>query len=62
MNSEVFLNGKSLGIRPDGYSSFQYNLAPYLKYGKENLIAVRVDNSEQKNSRWDSGSGEIRKA
>ena len=57
MNSEVFINGKSLGIHPYGYSSFRYDLTPYLQYGKENLIAVRVDNSEQKNSRWYSGSG-----
>ena len=57
MNSEVFINGKSLGVRPYGYSSFQYDLTPYLNYDKENIIAVRVDNSEQKNSRWYSGSG-----
>jgi beta-galactosidase len=57
MNSEVFINGNSLGIYPYGYSSFAYNLAPYLKYGKENVIAVRVDNSQQVNCRWYSGSG-----
>ncbi|MFL5771510.1 MAG: sugar-binding domain-containing protein, partial [Flavisolibacter sp.] len=57
-NSEVFINGHSLGIRPYGYSSFQYDLTPYLKYGNEkNLIAVKVDNSKQPNSRWYSGSG-----
>jgi beta-galactosidase len=57
MNSEVFINGKSLGLRPYGYSSFMYDLSPYLVYDKENVIAVRVDNSQQKNSRWYSGSG-----
>ncbi|WP_114778600.1 sugar-binding domain-containing protein [Botryobacter ruber] len=57
MNSEVFINGKSLGVRPYGYSSFFYDLTPYLQYGKENVIAVRVDNAQQKNSRWYSGSG-----
>lgn len=57
MNSEVFINGKSLGIYPYGYSSFSYELTPYLNYEKENIIAVRVDNSKQKNSRWYSGSG-----
>ncbi|HWJ26560.1 MAG TPA: hypothetical protein VNS32_08450, partial [Flavisolibacter sp.] len=57
-NSEVFINGHSLGIRPYGYSSFQYDLTPYLKYGAEkNVIAVKVDNSKQPNSRWYSGSG-----
>ncbi len=57
-NAEVFINGHSLGIRPYGYSSFHYDLTPYLKYGNEkNLIAVKVDNSKQPNSRWYSGSG-----
>ncbi|MBF4487794.1 glycoside hydrolase family 2 TIM barrel-domain containing protein [Flavobacterium sp. CSZ] len=57
MNSEVFINGKSLGIYPYGYSSFSYDLTAYLIFGKENVIAVRVDNSQQMNSRWYSGSG-----
>lgn len=57
-NSEVFINGQSLGIRPNGYISFRYDLTPFLKYGNEkNVIAVKVDNSEQPNSRWYSGSG-----
>ncbi|MGC4234733.1 MAG: glycoside hydrolase family 2 TIM barrel-domain containing protein [Niabella sp.] len=57
MNAEVFINGKSLGVRPYGYSSFYHNLTPYIKYDAENTIAVRVDNAMQKNSRWYSGSG-----
>jgi beta-galactosidase len=57
MNSEVFINGKSLGIHPYGYTSFYYDLTPYLLYDKENIISVRVDNSQQMNSRWYSGSG-----
>jgi len=60
-NSEVWINGKSLGIRPNGYITFQYDLTPYLKYGNEkNIIAVKVDNSKQPNSRWYSGSGIFR--
>ena len=57
MNSEVFINGKKLGIHPYGYTSFYYDLTPSLNYGKENIIAVRVDNSQQINCRWYSGSG-----
>lgn len=57
MNSEVFINGHSLGVRPYGYISFQYDLTPYLNYGEPNILAVRVDNSEQPNSRWYSGCG-----
>jgi beta-galactosidase len=57
-NSEVWLNGHYLGKRPYGYSSFRYELTPFLNYGnKKNIIAVRVDNSQQPNSRWYSGSG-----
>ena len=57
MNSEVFINGKSLGVHPYGYTSFYYDLTPHLNYIKENIIAVRVDNSQQINCRWYSGSG-----
>jgi beta-galactosidase len=57
-NSEVWINGHYLGKRPYGYSSFRYELTPYLKYGNEkNVLAVKVDNSQQPNSRWYSGSG-----
>jgi beta-galactosidase len=57
-NSEVWINGHYLGRRPNGYISFQYDLSPYLHYGTtNNVIAVKVDNSAQPNSRWYSGSG-----
>lgn len=56
-NSEVWINGNYLGKRPFGYISFRYELTPYLKVGQKNVIAVKVDNSEQPNSRWYSGSG-----
>ena len=57
MNSEVFINGLSLGVRPFGYISFQYDLTPYLLPDQENVIAVKVNNADQPNSRWYSGSG-----
>jgi beta-galactosidase len=57
-NSEVWINGHYLGKRPNGYISFEYDLTPYIKFGKEhNVIAVKVNNSQQPNSRWYSGSG-----
>ncbi len=56
MNATVYINGHELGTRPYGYASFSYNLTPWLKPGK-NVIAVRVDNAEQPNSRWYSGCG-----
>lgn len=57
MNSEVFINGQLAGGHPYGYSSFHCDLTPYLNYGGENTVAVRVDNSQQKNCRWYTGSG-----
>lgn len=57
MNAEVFINGISLGIHPYGYTSFEKDLSPYLKVGENNILAVKVDNSLQKNCRWYSGSG-----
>lgn len=57
MNSEVFINGHSLGVRPYGYVSFSYDLTPHIKWGGKNVVAVRVDNAEQPNSRWYSGCG-----
>ena len=56
-NSEVWINGHYLGKRPYGYINFSYDLTPHLQYGKQNLIAVKVDNSLQPDSRWYSGSG-----
>ncbi len=56
-NSEVWINGHYLGKRPNGYVSFQYDLTPYLNFGKANLIAVKVDHSEYADSRWYTGSG-----
>jgi beta-galactosidase len=56
MNSEVWINDVYLGKYPYGYSSFSYDLTGLLK-NKGNVIAVRVDNSVQPNSRWYTGSG-----
>ena len=57
MNSSVWFNGRKLGTVPNGYSAFQYDLTNQLKFGKDNILAVRVDNSLQPSSRWYSGSG-----
>lgn len=57
MNSTVYINGHKLGTRPYGYSTFEYDLTPYIKKKGDNVIAVKVDNSDQPNSRWYSGCG-----
>lgn len=58
--SEVFVNGHSLGARPNGYVSFMYDATPYVEFGRENAIAVRVDHSRSADSRWYTGSGVYR--
>lgn len=60
MNSTVWLNGHELGTRPYGYISFEYDLTPYINKEGDNVLAVRVDNSDQPNSRWYSGCGIFR--
>lgn len=52
---DIYLNGKRIGGNGYGYSSFAVP-AEGLTDG-ENVLAVRVDNSEQPNSRWYTGSG-----
>jgi len=57
-NSELWINGHYLGKRPNGYISFSYDLSDFLNFDElQNVIAVRVDNSAQPNSRWYTGSG-----
>src|SRR5258706_8301173 len=57
-NSEVWINGHYLGKRPNGYISFQYDLTLFIKQAPEkNSITVKVDDSQQPDSRWYSGSG-----
>jgi beta-galactosidase len=56
-DSDVWINGHHLGHRPYGYSSFEYDLTPYLKVASVNVVAVRVDHSEVADSRFYTGSG-----
>lgn len=56
-NSEVFINGRWLGKHYDGYTSFMYDVTPYVKPGNDNILAVRVDHSKDADSRWYTGSG-----
>ncbi len=55
-NSTVYINGQALGTRPYGYATFQYDMTPFIREG-ENVLAVKVDNSKQPDSRWYTGSG-----
>lgn len=57
--SEVWINGTSLGKRPNGYVGFRYELTGRLNFGpgKTNVVVVRVDNARQPSSRWYAGAG-----
>ncbi len=55
-NSTVYINGQPLGSRPYGYATFQYDLTGHVHAG-ENVLAVKVDNSKQPDSRWYTGAG-----
>lgn len=56
-NSEVWINGQSLGKRPYGYLPFTYEITDKVRFDKPNVLAVRVDNSLQPASRWYAGAG-----
>jgi len=55
--TEVWLNGVSLGCHVYGYTPIRLDLTAHLKPGADNVLALRVDNSAQPNSRWYTGSG-----
>ena len=42
-NARVWFNGFYMGTEPSGYATQVYDITPYVKYGKENLICVRAD-------------------
>lgn len=52
----VWLNGRLVGGWPYGYASFRLNLTPYVVFGGDNVIAIRLDNPVPKDSSWRSAS------
>ena len=55
--AEVFVNGQMAGQHAYGYTPFTVDITPYLSKTGENEVVVKVNNSEQPNCRWYSGSG-----
>ena len=53
----MFINGQKAGQHDYGYTPFTVDITPYLYIEKANEVLVRVNNSEQPNCRWYSGSG-----
>ena len=56
-HSLVWCNGRLVGGRPYGYSSFTCDLTPAIRFGEKNVIAVRVNHDQYADSRWYAGSG-----
>ena len=54
--ASVWLNGRLVGGWPYGYSSWQLDLTPYVNFGGENQLAIRLDNPPS-SSRWYPGGG-----
>ena len=54
--STVWVNGRFVGGWPYGYASFELDLTPYVEFGAENIIAIRLDNPPD-SSRWYPGGG-----
>ena len=56
--AEVYVNGQKAGQHHYGYTPFTVDVTPYLYKDKRlNEVTVKVDNSDQPNCRWYSGSG-----
>ncbi|WP_168120823.1 glycoside hydrolase family 2 TIM barrel-domain containing protein [Paenibacillus sp. HB172176] len=56
MNSDVWINGKHLSLRPNGYIGFELDVTDAIMQGS-NTVAVRVDNSLAPSGRWYTGCG-----
>jgi len=57
--AEVYVNGQKAGQHHYGYTPFTVDVTKYLNKDKKkiNEVVVKVDNSDQPNCRWYSGSG-----
>jgi beta-galactosidase len=54
--ASVWLNGEFVGGWPYGYSSWRVDLTPFIHFGGNNVIAIRLDNPTN-SSRWYPGGG-----
>ena len=57
---DVFLNGTRIGGTDYGYVGFELDVTDKLRFGQDNVIAVKADTREPGNSRWYTGGGLIR--
>ncbi len=57
MDSEIWLNGKKVGGKFNGYVPQLYEINEYLNFGESNTLTVRVNNADQPTDRWYHGNG-----
>ena len=60
-NAAVWVNSYYMGLRPFGYTEFSYDITPFVHFGEENEISVKVTHTDIADSRWFTGSGIYRK-
>ena len=56
MDADIWVNGRHVANHFYGYTAFEVDITGFVRFGEENMIAVRVKN-EGMNCRWYTGSG-----
>ena len=54
---DVYLNGERIGGTEYGYLGFDADVSKLLKFGQENVVAVKANTQRPENSRWYTGGG-----
>lgn len=54
--AKIYVNGEYAGEWPYGYASFEIDVTKFAKFGRRNVLAVRLENPSE-SSRWYSGAG-----
>jgi beta-galactosidase len=57
---DVYVNGQHVGGTDYGYVGFEVDVTDKMRFGQENVIAVKADTREPNNSRWYTGGGLFR--
>ncbi|MDE6634113.1 MAG: beta-galactosidase, partial [Bacteroidaceae bacterium] len=57
--AEVFLNGNRIGLHENGVMAFGFDLTPFLRIGKSNVLEVRTDNSWSYKEKGTPTDGEV---
>ena len=57
---DVYLNGNKIASTDYGYVGLEADMTPYLRYDRENVVAVYASTGPKKGSRWYTGAGLFR--